>query len=85
MYNIQTAFIDIVKLYELLDSIDKRLRAVEDATMELLHKEQKPAKEKKQLKLKNNFILIKSRGKEHIWHTKIGMRTLATQAMTRYP
>ena len=47
MYNIHTAYIDIVKLYELLDSIDKRLRIVEDATMELLHKEQKPAKEKK--------------------------------------
>lgn len=52
MYNIQTAYIDIAKLYELLDSIDKRLRVVEDATMELLHKEQKPAKEKKQAEAK---------------------------------
>ena len=47
MYTLQTAYIDIAKLYELLDSMDKRLRVVEDATMELLHKEQKPAKEKK--------------------------------------
>ena len=55
MYNIQTAYIDIAKLYELLDSMDKRLRAVEDATMELLHKEQKPAKEKKQTETKKQF------------------------------
>jgi hypothetical protein len=52
MYTLQTAYIDIAKLYELLDSMDKRLRIVEDATMEILHKEQKPAKEKKQTEAK---------------------------------
>lgn len=44
MYNIQTAYIDIAKLYEILESIDKRLRVIEDATMESLSKKKNTVK-----------------------------------------